>query len=80
MSRGTERYTYRLPPELVELVEATIQLRNLHTDREPWSQSDFVRLALLEKVRKMDRSRGRPIIVTRVSDTHLEQRELFQLG
>lgn len=61
-SKGTARYTFRLPPELMMEVEATIQLRNEHTTQEEWDLSEFVRVALREKVSKMDRCRGTPIV------------------
>lgn len=79
MSRGTKAFSYRIPPGLVDLVEATIKLRNRHADGQPWTQSDFIRVAILEKIRKMDRSRGRRIEETRVYDTLFSQGELFSI-
>lgn len=59
MSKGTDRYTFRLPQDMMAEVAATIYRRNLHTDREPWELSEFVRVAIREKLAKMERSRKR---------------------
>lgn len=56
-SKGTARYTFRLPTALVQHVEFTRSHRNNHTRNAPWTLSDFVREALAEKCWKMNRSR-----------------------
>jgi hypothetical protein len=78
MSRGTERYTFRLPPKLMREVEATRLLRNQNTREEPWTLSDLVRIALAEKVKKMNRSRKRPILVTDDQIRQLVQNNLWE--
>ena len=57
MSAGTRIYPVRLRPELVELTEETIARRNEWTRDEPWTFSEFIRVALVEKIKKMARSR-----------------------
>jgi metal-responsive CopG/Arc/MetJ family transcriptional regulator len=57
MSKGTRVYPVRLPADLVAEVELTVQRRNLMSREEPWTFSDFLRIALREKVCKMERSR-----------------------
>lgn len=59
MSAGTKIYPCRLPEDLVNLVHATIHLRNHHARSAPWTFSDFLRKALEEKILKMGRSRKR---------------------
>ena len=59
MSLGTDRYTFRLPKALMDVVAETIARRNDWTRNEPWDLSEFVRVALREKVKKMARSRRR---------------------
>lgn len=66
MSKGTDRYTFRLPQELMAAVATTIYRRNLHTDKEPWELSEFVRVAIKEKLAKMERSRRRAGRVRRI--------------
>lgn len=57
MSKGTRVYPVRLSPAVVELCEETIKRRNDWSREEPWTFSQFVRIALVEKVKKMARSR-----------------------
>jgi len=45
MSRGTEIYTVRIPTTLSEKLVATIARRNLGSKEQPWTTSDFVRIA-----------------------------------
>jgi hypothetical protein len=61
MSKGTPIYPVRLPQGLVELVDLTIRIRNIHTKGRKWIRSDFFRIALAEKIQKMNRSRKRLI-------------------
>lgn len=58
MSKGTKRFAFRLPPSLIDEMEETISRRNHNAPGEPWTFSDFVRIACREKVAKMERSRG----------------------
>jgi len=57
MSKGTPRYTFRLPEDLMQAVELQILSRNACSPREEWDTSEFVRVALREKLAKMKRSR-----------------------
>lgn len=57
MSKGTKAFPVRLPNKLLQEVNETIQRRNDHSKEEPWTFSDFVRIALREKISKMERGR-----------------------
>ena len=57
-SLGTGKILVRVPDALRLQIEDTIKARNLLSSSEPWSLSDFVRIALAEKLAKMERSRG----------------------
>jgi Arc/MetJ-type ribon-helix-helix transcriptional regulator len=57
MSKGTQRYTFRLPEQLLNDVQEQIVGRNDRSADTPWTLSDFVRIALQEKLDKMSRSR-----------------------
>jgi len=57
VSKGTKTYAVRLPVDLVLQIGETVERRNLWTREEEWTLSDFIRIALEEKVRKMERSR-----------------------
>jgi hypothetical protein len=57
MSKGTKVYPVRLDPGLMEDVEITIERRNMMTREAPWTLSDFLRIAIREKIRKMERCR-----------------------
>ena len=59
MSKGTPRYAFRLPPDLIAAVEEVLLSRNLHTAGELWTLSDWVRVALVEKLDKVRRGRNR---------------------
>jgi hypothetical protein len=64
VSKGTPMIGVRIPPDVREMVELVIAHRNAHTRHQPWTLSDFTALALIEKVRKMARSRGRELEIT----------------
>ena len=55
---GTSKVVVRIPPDLLEEMQLTIATRNVYTREEPWSVSDFIRVAICEKIAKMRRSRG----------------------
>lgn len=63
MSAGTPRKIVRIDAETWDLVKKTIAHRNAHVDAAPWTESDFLRIAVQEKVQKMDRSRGRRLAI-----------------
>jgi hypothetical protein len=56
-SRGTRIYPVRLSEDLMEDVEMTMHQAAQHRRGPPWTLSDFIRIALREKVCKMMRSR-----------------------
>jgi len=58
--KGTRIYSFRLRPRIMKLVQWTLEKRNAWPRCRHWSLSDFVRIALLEKVEKMERSRRKP--------------------
>lgn len=58
MSKGSPITLVRLPTDLIAEIELTIARRNVHTRREPWDTSKFIRDAIREKIRKMERSRA----------------------
>ncbi len=57
-SKGTPRYTFRIPRPLMEEIRLAIARRNVWTRDEPWDLTGFVIAALQEKLAKMERSRG----------------------
>lgn len=57
MSKGTTKYVFRLDDCQKMFVDVTIARRNEFTRDEPWTLSDFIRIAIWEKLRKMERSR-----------------------
>lgn len=57
MSKGNRIFAVRVDNVLLELIDETIQRRNTWTRGIPWTFSDFVRVAVLEKAKKMKRSR-----------------------
>ena len=59
MSKGTKLFAVRIAPDMQARIDETIQRRNLWTRGEDWSFSDFIRVAIEEKIRKMERSRRR---------------------
>jgi hypothetical protein len=61
MSKGTPLVVIRVPEDLKIEVEAVIEHRNWNSREEPWSFSDFVRIALREKIAKMARCRGKSL-------------------
>lgn len=57
MSRGSDRVTVRLPNKLPERMAATIARRNATAHGMLWTISDFIQIAIEEKIKKMERSR-----------------------
>lgn len=58
MSKGTKRFALRIPIDLKVVMEEAIKRRNDSVmDAPPWSVSDFVRIAVVEKLAKMERSK-----------------------
>jgi hypothetical protein len=83
MSAGTARYTFRLPDDLMNAATQALHRRNHNTDQEQYDMSEFVRLAIEEKIAHMDRGRGaepfRKSIKKRgVSDTPLLEAEQIE--
>jgi Arc/MetJ-type ribon-helix-helix transcriptional regulator len=57
MSKGNRVIKVRVSPELIALIERQIQQRNYHSREAPWVISDWIRVAMIEKLDKMRRSR-----------------------
>lgn len=57
MSAGTPVRAIRLSATLMAEIEITIARRNLWSREEPWNLSEFVRIAVTEKMKHMERSR-----------------------
>jgi len=57
MSKGRPVVPLRLDPGLIEDMEIAIIRRNENTRETPWSFSDFIRVAICEKLHKMKRGR-----------------------
>jgi hypothetical protein len=58
VSRGNTVLQVRVPDLLLAQIERQIASRNYHTNREPWVISDWIRVAMIEKLRKMERCRA----------------------
>lgn len=56
-SRGTPIRTFRCAEELWDDLQECIARRNMWSREQPWSASDFIGLAIKEKIAKMGRSR-----------------------
>jgi hypothetical protein len=56
-SKGTRITPVRIDPVLLEDVQSQIRSRNEHTKDEEWNLSDFIRVALAEKLKHYRRSR-----------------------
>ena len=59
MAKGTRTITFRCPDKLWESATRAVLTRNDHSRDEPWELSDFIRIAMAEKLAKMERSRGK---------------------
>ena len=57
MSKGTPRVVIRLADQVVQEIELAIARRNLWSREVPWTLSDFLRVAIAEKLQKMARCR-----------------------
>lgn len=57
MSKGNDRYTVRIGPELITEMEEVIARTHLTRNDQPWTSSDFIRVAIREKLDKMERGR-----------------------
>jgi len=49
----------KVPPELLEMIDLLISERLSQPDKQPWTRSDFLRIAVAEKCAKMLRGRSR---------------------
>jgi len=58
-SRGNPTLQVRVSPLFISQIDARIAQRNEHTREEPWTRSDFVFAAILEKLDHMKRSNER---------------------
>jgi hypothetical protein len=57
-SAGTTMRSFRFNEAFWEMVEETVERRNTWSMRPPWTLSQFVRIAIVEKIKKMERSRN----------------------
>lgn len=57
MAAGTQVYTIRLGDRLVERMEGFLRRRHEQPCCTEWSRSDFIRVAIEEKIAKGERSR-----------------------
>jgi hypothetical protein len=57
MSKGNSTVRARIPPDLENRILLQIAKRNLHSRLQPWTLSDWVRVACEEKLSKMERCR-----------------------
>jgi len=58
MSRGSPIVPVRIPAELLAEIGQVIDGRNERARGAPWTRSEFIVLALREKLAKMERSRS----------------------
>lgn len=59
MTAGNPRIVVRIPPALKREMLEAIKSRNHRTREEPWELSDFVRIAIRDKLHHIQRSRRR---------------------
>jgi hypothetical protein len=60
MSKGNPQIGTRITPEFMAWVEKQVESLNYHQSRrndEPWDVARFIRAAIIEKLKKMKRSR-----------------------
>jgi hypothetical protein len=57
VSKGTQLSAVRIDDALRMEIEATIGRRNLWSRQAPWTLSDFLRVAVINQLEKMKRSR-----------------------
>jgi hypothetical protein len=54
---GSRKYVVRFPEELEMLLEEQVHFSSFTRRGEPWTVSEFIRIAVREKIQKMFRSR-----------------------
>lgn len=59
MSQGSPIVTLRLPPELLAMIDEYVEKSADKRREEPWTRSSFILSAVIDKLRKMNRSAGR---------------------
>lgn len=59
MTAGNPKIVVRIPPDLKRQMLEAIKSRNHRTREEPWELSDFVRIAIRDKLHHIQRSRRR---------------------
>lgn len=55
-SKGTPRYTFRLPDELLAEIELKLSTLRVFSRSRRWTLSEFIRVACVERLKKMERS------------------------
>jgi len=61
MSKGNRIVNVRFESGILDSIATEIARRNLNTSSPPWSMSDFIRVAVAEKLKKGVRSRRKPM-------------------
>lgn len=59
MSKGSPILSTRVPADLLVEMDLAIARRNVFTREEPWNRTDFLAIAIREKLAKMERCRSR---------------------
>lgn len=77
-SKGTPRYTFRIPQELMDAIDGCIKSRNKHkADDRPWDRTDWMIAAITEKLSKTLRDRRQSKHVKAYKTEENEPREVF---
>lgn len=58
-SKGTPRTTVRIATALLDQVQRQLDSLHAHSPRDDWTVGEFIRVAILEKLAKMQRSRNK---------------------
>jgi hypothetical protein len=57
MNTGTPKVVVRVPKKIQDLIQFEVDTRNLGSCRKPYTVSDFIRSAILEKLKHLARGR-----------------------
>ena len=57
MSKGSRIVPIRIPAELESRILIAIDVRNKHSSEEPFSMSEWIRKAIMEKLDHLERSK-----------------------
>jgi hypothetical protein len=59
MSRGNPIVQMRVDDEFLQRIDEAIESRNKHSREAPWTRSDWLRQAVLDKLSHIARSKGK---------------------